>query len=129
MMDKYRGLSIVKSRAFSMEEGAAPRDVLRRRVRTSEFYFGKANTGPKPGGGTNALTSVTLYDEASDNFMPLSVDKIQDAWRSQADLTDVWEHIPKNSSGIVTSKDPTTWLLVRPNIEHWMLGTLQPCVF
>ena len=123
MMDKYRGLSIVKSRAFSMEEGAAPRDVLRRRVRTSEFYFGKVSTGK-----SNALTSVTLYDEASDNFMPLGVEKIQHAWDNQKDLVDVWDHIPKDDKGNPKG-NVETWLLVRPNIEHWMLGTLQPCVF
>jgi hypothetical protein len=34
----YRGLKIINSRAFSMEEGAPPRDVLRRRVRVAEYY-------------------------------------------------------------------------------------------
>jgi hypothetical protein len=35
---QYRGLSIVNSRAYSMETGAPPRDVLRRRVRVAEYY-------------------------------------------------------------------------------------------
>ena len=34
----YRGLKIINTRAFSMEEGAPPRDVLRRRVRVAEYY-------------------------------------------------------------------------------------------
>ena len=34
----YRGLKIINSRSFSMEDGAPPRDVLRRRVRTAEYY-------------------------------------------------------------------------------------------
>ncbi len=34
----YRGLKIINSRSFSMEEGAPPRDVLRRRVRVAEYY-------------------------------------------------------------------------------------------
>ena len=34
----YRGLKVINSRAFSMEEGTPPRDVLRRRVRVAEYY-------------------------------------------------------------------------------------------
>ncbi len=36
---RYRGLNVIRSKAFSMEQGAAPRDLLRRRVRVSEFYL------------------------------------------------------------------------------------------
>jgi hypothetical protein len=35
----YRGIRIIHSRAFSIEEGSAPRDLLRRRVRVAEFYL------------------------------------------------------------------------------------------
>jgi hypothetical protein len=34
----YRGLSVIHSRAFAMEAGQHPRDILRRRVRTAEYY-------------------------------------------------------------------------------------------
>jgi hypothetical protein len=34
----YRGLSVIHSRAFIMEDGQHPRDILRRRVRTAEYY-------------------------------------------------------------------------------------------
>jgi hypothetical protein len=34
----YRGLSVIHSRSFAMEAGQHPRDILRRRVRTAEFY-------------------------------------------------------------------------------------------
>jgi len=37
-ISSYRGLRIINSRSFSMEEGAPPRDVLRRRVRVAEYY-------------------------------------------------------------------------------------------
>lgn len=37
-LGNYRGLSVIHSRAFSMETGQQPRDVLRRRVRTAEYY-------------------------------------------------------------------------------------------
>lgn len=37
-INSYRGLNIINSRAFSLEDGAPPRDVLRRRVRVAEYY-------------------------------------------------------------------------------------------
>ena len=37
-IQSYRGLKIVPSRAFSMETGVAPRDIMRRRVRVAEYY-------------------------------------------------------------------------------------------
>jgi hypothetical protein len=37
-INMYRGLNIINSRSFSMEDGAPPRDVLRRRVRVAEYY-------------------------------------------------------------------------------------------
>jgi hypothetical protein len=37
-LGSYRGLSVVHSRSFAMETGQHPRDVLRRRVRTAEYY-------------------------------------------------------------------------------------------
>ena len=35
----YRGIRIIHTRAFPIEEGSAPRDLLRRRVRVAEFYL------------------------------------------------------------------------------------------
>lgn len=37
-ISSYRGLSVIHSRAFSLEAGQQPRDILRRRVRTAEYY-------------------------------------------------------------------------------------------
>lgn len=37
-ISSYRGLSVIHSRAFSLEVGREPRDILRRRVRTAEYY-------------------------------------------------------------------------------------------
>jgi hypothetical protein len=37
-LGSYRGISIVHTRSFSMEAGQQPRDLLRRRVRTAEYY-------------------------------------------------------------------------------------------
>ena len=55
----YRGLKIVNSRAFSMEVGAPPRDVLRRRVRVAEYYRIPWEEGIEQ-------KSFALYDESKD---------------------------------------------------------------
>jgi hypothetical protein len=54
----YRNLKIVKSKAFSLEEGSAPKDLLRRRVRVAEFSIGDMKD----------LKSIELYDEPSDSI-------------------------------------------------------------
>ena len=61
---QYRGLSIVNSRAYSMESGAPPRDVLRRRVRVAEYY----RIPPQP----DRDWEVELYDESRDTWFKLS---------------------------------------------------------
>ena len=39
MLDSYRGLNIIHSRQYSLETGAPPRDLLRRRVRVAEWVY------------------------------------------------------------------------------------------
>ncbi len=65
---QYRGLSIVNSRAYSMEVGAPPRDVLRRRVRVAEYY----RIPPQP----DRNWEVELYDESRDTWFKLSPDDL-----------------------------------------------------
>jgi hypothetical protein len=55
----YRGLKIINSRSFSMEEGAPPRDVLRRRVRVAEYYRIPYEAGVEE-------KSFSFYDESKD---------------------------------------------------------------
>jgi len=93
----YRGLKIIKSKAFSLNEGSAPRDVMRRRVRVAEFYLVK----------TENLASVQLYDEMADNFAVLNAATI----------------LPKVKTS-TSLQDPDAVLLIRPNIEHYMLGVI-----
>jgi hypothetical protein len=57
----YRGLSIINTRSFSMEIGAPPRDILRRRVRVAEYYR-------IPPQGANTRWAVDLYDESRDTW-------------------------------------------------------------
>ena len=99
----YRGLKIVKSKAFSLDEGSAPRDIMRRRVRVAEYYLIQ----------TEALDKVMLYDETADNFVPVN-------WKA-----DIMPKILEKAPGTATVEtDFKTILLVRPNIEHYMLGLI-----
>ena len=61
----YRGINIIHSRAFSMETGQRPRDVLRRRVRVAEYYR-------IPPSKDNAKSMFEFYNEQRDNFFQLS---------------------------------------------------------
>lgn len=64
-LSTYRGLSIIHSRSFSMETGQAPRDVLRRRVRTAEYYR-------IPPSKKNLMREFELYNEERDTWFTLS---------------------------------------------------------
>jgi len=64
-LTSYRGLSIVHSRAFAMETGQHPRDVLRRRVRTAEYYRILPNK-------RNLMREFEFYNEERDTFFTLS---------------------------------------------------------
>jgi hypothetical protein len=97
-LDSYRGLNIIHSRQYSLETGAPPRDLLRRRVRVAEYYripwsddfLGQAlvvhGGGGGGGGGAggahlrhnaeNAMFGsqilVDLYDESKDTFFTIT---------------------------------------------------------
>jgi hypothetical protein len=64
-LGSYRGLNIIHSRAFTMELGQHPRDVLRRRVRTAEYYRILPDK-------RNATREFELYNEERDNWFSLS---------------------------------------------------------
>ena len=64
-LGSYRGLSIIHSRAFSMETGKQPRDPLRRRVRTAEYYR-------IPPDKKNIGREFELYNEERDTWFTLS---------------------------------------------------------
>jgi len=61
----YRGLSVIHSRAFSMEAGQQPRDILRRRVRTAEYYR-------IPPSKANLEYEFELYNEERDTWFAMS---------------------------------------------------------
>ena len=65
----YRGLSIINSRAYSMETGTLPRDVLRRRVRVAEYY----RVPPQK----NNNWELELYDESRDTWFKLTPEDLE----------------------------------------------------
>lgn len=65
-IDSYRGLSIIKSRAFSLETGAIPRDILRRRVRVAEYYRIPAGSCRHP------HCQYEFYDQSKDSWFRMS---------------------------------------------------------
>ena len=68
-ISSFRGLSIVNSRHFSMETGAPPRDIMRRRVRVAEYYR-------IPPQGANVKWEVQLYDESRDTWFTMKKEEI-----------------------------------------------------
>ena len=64
-LTSYRGLSVIHSRSFAMEVGQHPRDILRRRVRTAEYY----RISPHK---RNIMREFEFYNEERDNWFTLS---------------------------------------------------------
>jgi hypothetical protein len=69
MLPSYRDLSIVHSRAYPLETGAPPRDLLRRRVRVAEYCRIPWQQGFREHADD---TYIELYDESRDTFFRLS---------------------------------------------------------
>ena len=173
----YRGIRIIHSRAFSIEEGSAPRDLLRRRVRVAEFYLlpncrsslvaGAGERGGEPavetgadlvagpprlqmggagavgvaGGGGDALPvgggggnpafdtagEVRLYDESSDSFVVIPYKKILDQCRhfiARANAAARRRNREDPLADVMIPEEIGSVLLLRPNIEHQMLGII-----
>lgn len=119
MLQKFRGLNVIKSKAFSMDEGMMPRDLLRRRVRVGEHYVGST--------GNNGC--VRLYNEDSDDFPDISMETLKSKCFI-GDSNAVSEELEKlyvNGAGDDIAPKRNTvdaWILLRLNIEHYMLGLI-----
>ena len=199
----YRGIRIIHSRAFPIEEGSAPRDLLRRRVRVGEFYVipncssGNGNGGNNnnnSGGGGDAAAEgeaggaggddrvmqavgisrlavgasssvaamaggnellysnsismmmtngaypvppadpedaqgeVKLYDEGSDSFVVIPYRKLLEQCRRFISRANTMANRrPRDDPlfGVLIPEEIGSVLLLRPNIEHWMLGIIM----
>lgn len=112
----YRGLKIIKSKCFSLDNGSQPRDILRRRVRTAEFYVVPNLSDPN--------VHVELYDEGSDNWAKL-VYPANLVAQFKTEVGDKYNEFEKDADGNNTdTPSKQNWLLLRPNIEHYMLGVI-----
>jgi len=168
----YRGIRIIHSRSFPIEEGSAPRDLLRRRVRVSEFYllpncssghynaltngsgddtFGSSSLSRLRVGerdvsqqelSNNAVNSgaaggdmdgdangeIKIYDESSDSFVVISYKKILEQCRrfiTRANAVAARRQRDDPLSQVVIPDQIGSVLLLRPNIEHFMLGIIM----
>ena len=158
----YRGIRIIHSRAFPIEEGSAPRDLLRRRVRVGEFYVvpnccSTAARPPESGepvagddlginsglprsaaaaslaaaGGTihhSTAGDLKLYDESSDSFVVISYQKLLEQCRrfiARANAMARQRSREDPLQQVVIPDEIGAVLLIRPNIEHWMLGIIM----
>jgi hypothetical protein len=155
----YRGIHIIHSRSFPIEEGTAPRDLLRRRVRVSEFYVvpnccsssadtnnlnvdsgvdlstlsrDSATTTTNDENVLNTNNDVNgelrLYDEGSDSFVVVSYRKLLEQCRrfiTRANRVARARHGEDPLSGIIIPDQISAVLILRPNIEHYMLGIIM----
>ena len=73
-LPSYRGVSIIQNRKFSLDQGTAPRDLLRRKVRVAEYYR-------IPYENTEHFTDRTyeLYDQSRDTMFRMSWWQIYEA--------------------------------------------------
>jgi len=149
-LNSYRGMSIINSRKFSMDAGAAPRDLLRRKVRVAEYYH-------IPWKKDVELQSFQFYDQSRDSMFVLTyldllklsvlpvdislpnvdgnlfeldtnintlsteiVAAIDEAGRATA-WTKFFDHTP---TGGKSGSQRIDLLILRPCIEHYMLGVI-----
>jgi hypothetical protein len=68
-LNSYRGLQIINSRKFSMDAGAVPRDLLRRKVRVAEYYHIPWQDGIES-------CSFEFYDQGRDTMFVLSWEEL-----------------------------------------------------
>lgn len=67
-IESYRGLNIIKSRAFSTEAGLAPRDPLCRRVRVAEYYRIIPDDN---------IEAWLLYDQSKDTWFEVTLNDLE----------------------------------------------------
>lgn len=124
-LSSYRGIGIVHTRAFSMETGAPPRDMLRRRVRTAEYY----RICPHK---ENHKRAFQLYNEERDTWATFTfMDLLKMAQCDTSNTPDAgmgpgstnWEKIMQTWT-VLTSKHPA---LPGPGAAH--LGEVMPSTF
>ena len=165
----YRNIRIIHSHSFPIQDGEAPRDLLRRRVRVSEFYLlpncgnhqpqsinnnnnnniqlsglqrlapGEKDTTANNNNNNNnsnettndfidSAGAVRLYDESSDSFIMIRYEKILEQCRrfiAKANKMRAHRATDDPLSPVLIPDQIGSVLLLRPNIEHYMLGMIM----
>jgi len=117
-INSYRGLSVIRTRTFALEDGGMPRDVLRRRTRTGEFYS-HTQAIAEYNGGTRF--NMELYDEGSDQFSQFSPMDYKTAIET-AYTASLVNAAQGNEVFVNGNTTHVHWLVFRPVIEHEMHG-------
>lgn len=110
-LPSYRGLSIIHSQKFELEKGRVPRNVLKRRVRVAEYYW-IDESSPQ--------TIISLYNQKMDsneNFTKAAL--IQ-----SSEIMSLFEEEIRRNPNVEKALKHAPMMLIRPNIEHEMLGVI-----
>ena len=110
-LPSYRGLSIIHSQKFELERGRVPRNVLKRRVRVAEYYWVDES---------NPYTNVCVYNQKMDSMENFTK---QALIQSSCVLT-LWGAEIKKNENVLKALNHAPMMLLRPNVEHEMLGVI-----
>lgn len=112
-LPSYRGLSIIHSQKFELEKGRVPRNILKRRVRVAEYYF-VDEISPN--------TVLSLYNQKTDSLENFTKKEL--IQRSEImQCPGIHEQITRNPN-VSKALHHAPMVLLRPNIEHEMLGVI-----
>jgi len=125
-LGSYRGLNIVNTRSFSMEIGAPPRDIMRRRVRVAEYYR-------IPPQGANSRWAVELYDESRDTWFTVRRDEL-DRYARLDDFGHTHYNIPADSTMTIAEYLANPGLcglinnveIMHPTVANWSAKLVKP---
>ena len=149
-LPSYRGLQFINSRKFSMDTGTAPRDLLRRRVRVAEYYiikdvdltttdrwqlYDQSRDSFFEFGVTDLLKMSRLPVEAGEGGGGGGEDREGGGEEGEANADPDGEAERQEALGPQRAGDRErarergaagrrTFLILRPNIEHEMLGVV-----
>ena len=110
-LPSYRGLSIIHSQKFELERGRVPRNVLKRRVRVAEYYWVEES---------HPHTIVGVYNQKMDSMENFTKQALIQSSGVLALFNDDIEDNPN----VLKALNHAPMMLLRPNVEHEMLGVI-----
>lgn len=121
-INSYRGLNIIHTRSFRLENGQPARDMMRRRVRVAEYY-------KIPPSADNYNKTFEFYNEGRDGWFGFTFLELLNMARCGTSPTtqayDAFLATGQSAADFVgTGLNTVQIVIVRPNIEHNMLGVI-----